>query len=56
MRRHYPIHIIRTAKLQHEEVYWKAKNVLVYLPDVRRQKSASDHSSSELGSRSFTDL
>jgi hypothetical protein len=36
MRKCYPIHILTTSKLQHEEVYWRAKNVLVYLPDLKR--------------------
>ena len=35
MRRCYPVHILTTGKLQHADVYWRAKNVLIYLPELK---------------------
>lgn len=35
MRTRYPSHILQTGKLQHADVYWKAKNVLIYLPQLK---------------------
>lgn len=35
MRSKYPVHILQTDKLQHADVYWRAKNVLIYLPETK---------------------
>ena len=38
MRKCYPIHILTTGKLQHPDVYWRAKNLLIYLPDLKKSQ------------------
>jgi hypothetical protein len=56
MRRHYPIHILKTGKLQHAEVYWRAKNILIYLPKLKQVPIKTSNCISEWPSMNTTDI